>query len=44
MSGVLGRTPDFAQLSAIFGSLAILTELHGQLQERLEALLEDETA
>ena len=44
MSGILGRTPDFEKLGAIFGRLAILTELHGQLQERLEALLADEAA
>jgi len=44
MGGILARTPDFAQLSTIFGRLAILTELHGQVQERLEALLADEAA
>ena len=40
MSGIIGRAPD--RLNAIYGKLAILTGLHGQVQERLEALLEDE--
>lgn len=42
MSGILARGPDLDRVSDIYGRLVVLTDLHGQVQERLQQLLEEE--
>ena len=42
MSEIIGRDPTIEHVEAIYGHVLILSELHEQVQDRLEALLEGE--
>jgi len=44
MGEIIGRGASIDRVGAVYGPLVILTNIHGQVAERFEAILDDESA
>ena len=42
LSAVIGGRPTIEEINSVYGRLLILVSVHGEVEERLEALLEDQ--